>query len=141
MDQPGKVANRLCGQLDREKYVRAREFGLARQVRLPRPASAYSFSSLRLNLVLTHGIPPAFRDGVHLFLPPTAIGTVPTLSGYAIAYRWRSLPRVRRHRASSPRGSSSNECCICRYHQGPITMRLSFSHTHYVCMVTHVARV
>ena len=29
------------------------------------PAS--SFSALRLNLVLTHGIPPDFRGGVHLF--------------------------------------------------------------------------
>ena len=27
-------------------------------------------------------------------------------SGHAIAYRWRSLPRVRRHRASKPQGSS-----------------------------------
>ena len=30
-----------------------------------------------------------------------------------IAYRLRSLPRVRWHRASSPQGSSSNECCLC----------------------------
>ena len=29
--------------------------------------------------------------------PPYAIGSVPSLSGHAIAYRWRSLPRVRRH--------------------------------------------
>ena len=33
-----------------------------------RPASACSFSILRLNLVLTHGIPPDFRGGVHLFI-------------------------------------------------------------------------
>ena len=26
--------------------------------------------------------------------PPYAIGSVPSLSGHAIAYRWRSLPRV-----------------------------------------------
>ena len=38
--------------------------------------------------------------------PPYAIGSVPCLSGDAIAYRWRSLPRVRRHRASKPQGSS-----------------------------------
>ena len=38
--------------------------------------------------------------------PPYAIGSVPSLSGHAIAYRWRSLPRVRRHRASKPQGSS-----------------------------------
>ena len=37
--------------------------------------------------------------------PPYAIGSVPSFSGHAIAYRWRSLPRVRRHRASKPQGS------------------------------------
>ena len=38
--------------------------------------------------------------------PPYAIGSVPSLSGHTFAYRWRSLPRVRRHRASKPQGSS-----------------------------------
>ena len=38
--------------------------------------------------------------------PQYAIGSVPSLSGHVIAYRWRSLPRVRRHRASKPQGSS-----------------------------------
>ena len=38
--------------------------------------------------------------------PPYAIGSVPSLSGHAVAYRWRSLPRVRRHRANKPQGSS-----------------------------------
>ena len=38
--------------------------------------------------------------------PPYAIESVPSLSGHAVAYRWRSLPRVRRHRASKPQGSS-----------------------------------
>ena len=28
--------------------------------------------------MLTHGIPTAFRYGVHLFIPSTAIGLVPT---------------------------------------------------------------
>ena len=37
---------------------------------------------------------------------PYAIGSVPSLLGHAVAYRWRSLPRVRRHRASKPQGSS-----------------------------------
>ena len=71
MYQPGKVANPVRGQLNMEHeyfpvQVRAREFGLARRVRQSRPASACSFSTLRLNLVLTYGIPPAFRGGVHL---------------------------------------------------------------------------
>ena len=40
------------------------------------------------------------------FNPPYAIGSVPSLSGHAIAYRWRSLPSVRRHRASKPQACS-----------------------------------
>ena len=38
--------------------------------------------------------------------PPYDIGSVPNLSGHAIAYRRCSLPRVRRHRASNSQGSS-----------------------------------
>ena len=64
--------------------------------------------------MLTHGIPSDVHGGVHIFLPaPHTIGPVPSLSGHAIAYRWRSLPRVRWHKASSPQGSSSNGCCLC----------------------------
>ena len=53
----------------------------------------------------------------------------PELSGHAVAYRWRSLPRVRRHRASTPQGSSE------RVLPWQITMDqlifASLSHTHY----------
>ena len=77
--------------------------------------------------MLTHGIPPDFRAASnYLFKPPYTIGSVPSLSGYAIAYRWRSLPRVHRHRASSPQGSSSNGCCHFAGHHGQINLRLSF---------------
>ena len=121
VDQPGKkVVNLARGQVRTENEyflvpVRAWGFGLARRVRPSRPASVCTFSTPRLNLVRTHGIPPDFRGGVHLFVPSYAIGSVPNLSGHhAIAYRWRLLPRVRRHRASKPQGSSSNGCCLCR---------------------------
>ena len=61
--------------------------------------------------------------------PPYAIGSVPSLSGHAIAYRWRSLPRVRWHKASKPQGSSE------RVLPWQITMDqlilASLSHTHY----------
>ena len=72
MDQQGKVTNPARGQLSREnRYspvpVRAWEFRLAIRVQPSRPASAYSFSILRLNLVLTQGIPPDFRGGVDFF--------------------------------------------------------------------------
>ena len=61
--------------------------------------------------------------------PPYAIGSVPRLSGHANAYRWRSLPRVHRHRASKPQGSSE------RVLPWQVTMDqlicASPSHTHY----------
>ena len=61
--------------------------------------------------------------------PPYAIGSVPSLSGHVIAHRWRSLPRVRRHKASKPQDSSE------RVLPWQITMDqlifASLSHTHY----------
>ena len=63
------------------------------------------------------------------FKPPNAIGSVPSLSGHAIAYRWRSLPRVCRHGASKPQGSSR------RVLPWQVTMDqiicASLSHIHY----------
>ena len=60
--------------------------------------------------------------------PPYAIGPVPSLSGYAITYRRRSLPRVRPHRASKLQGSSE------RVLPWQVTMDqlifASLSHTH-----------
>ena len=67
----------------------------------------------------------------HPFMkPPYAMGSVPSLSGHAIiAYRWRSLPRARRHRASKLQGSSE------RVLPWQITtdqfIFASLSHTHY----------
>ena len=65
-----------------------------------------------------------------IYLKPTyAIGSVPSLSGHAIGYRWRSLPRVRRHKASKPQGSSE------RVLPWQVTMDqlicASLPHTHY----------
>ena len=61
--------------------------------------------------------------------PPYAIGSVLSLSGHATAYRWRSLPRVRQHRASKPQHSSE------RVLPWQVTMDqlifVSLSHTHY----------
>ena len=49
------------------------------------------------------------------FKPPYAIASVPSLSGRAKAYRWRSPPRVHRHRASKPLAKAvPNECCLGR---------------------------
>ena len=60
------------------------------------------------------------------FEPPHAIGSVPRLSGHAIAYRWRSLPRVRRHRASKPQ-DSSERVLPWQVTMDQVLLRLSFS--------------
>ena len=134
MDQPGKVANPARGQLNRENNILpspcvpenlVSRNGFSRPVRV-----SLLISTLRLNLVLTYGIPPDFSGGVHLFMYNRhAIGSVPSLSGHAIAYRWRSLPRVCRHRASKFQGSSE------RVLPWQITVDqlifFSLSHTHY----------
>ena len=85
-------------------------------------------SILRQNLVLTYGIPPEFRGGVHLFIlkPPYAIGSVPSSSDHAIAY---DGVRVCRYRTCKPQGSSE------RVLPWQVTMDesicASLSHTHY----------
>ena len=73
MDQPGKVASSARGQLNRENEyspgprtclsIWSRETGSA----VPSRASLL-ISILRLNMVLTHRIPPDFRGGAHLFV-------------------------------------------------------------------------
>ena len=116
--------------------VGTRDFGLAIQFRPSCPASACSFSTLRLNLMLSHGIPSAFfRDGVivHLFIiyyllyrqPPPGQSRVYIRSRNLVPMR-RLLPNVRQHRASSPQGSSRNECCLVMFHLGAIFMPLFF---------------
>ena len=74
-DQLDLVANSAHGQLDKENCffpvpVRAQESVAVRRARPFRSASARSFSILRLNMTLTHAIPPAFRDVVHRYRQP-----------------------------------------------------------------------
>ena len=59
--------------------------------------------------------------------PQTAIGSVLSSSGQALAFRWRS-PRVRRHSASSPPGSSSDECCLSGITMDQLMCSPIFSH-------------
>ena len=134
MDQPGQVANPVCGQLNRENNIPLSpcvpENLVSRDgFSLPVPRQPAHLHTLMLNLVAY------LRDSSRVprrrpfMKPPDAIGSVPNLLGHAIAYRWRSLPRVRRHRASKPHGSSK------RVRPWQITMdQLIFaalSHTHY----------
>ena len=71
---------------------------------------------------------PRRRPFIH-FKPPYAIVSVRSLSGHAFAYRWRILPRVRRHKASKPQSSYE------RMLPWQVTMDqlicASLSHTHY----------
>ena len=70
MDQPIEVANPARGQLNRENEhslaclrIWSCEMGSAVPSRVSLPISI-----LRLNLVLTYGIPPKFRGGVRLII-------------------------------------------------------------------------
>ena len=73
--------------------------------------------------------PSSAAASIYLFKPPYSIGSVPSLSGYAVAYRWRSLPRLCRHRASTPQDSSK------RMLPWQVTMDqlicIFLSHTHF----------
>ena len=60
---------------------------------------------------------------------PYDVGSVPSLSGHAIAYRWRSLPRVCRHRTSKPQGSF--ERVLPWQVTADHLIFASLSHTHY----------
>ena len=50
-------------------------------------------------------LPSSAAASIYIFKPLYAIGSVPSLPGHAIVCPWRSLPRVRRHRASKPQVS------------------------------------
>ena len=103
MDQPGKVGP-ARGPCPRSRL----RIGLARGVRQSRPASACSspYSQVESGAYLRNSSRFPRRHPFTYLKPPYAIGSVPSLSGHAIAYRCRSLPSVRRHRTSKPRGSS-----------------------------------
>ena len=142
MDQPGKVANQSCSW-PAEQVVRAREFCPVRQIRPSRPGSACSFSTLRLNLVLTNGISATFRDGVHLFIPSTAIGSVSqsvpitllqyhSLSGQAVT-RLDGV-HYREFAGTGPvivNVVPVTGAAFAGGHHGPINVRLSFPHPLY----------
>ena len=92
------------------------------------PARLHSLAESGAYLLRDFSRVPRRRPFIY-FKPSYAIGSVPSLSGPAIiAYRWRSLPRVRRHRASKPQCSSE------RVLPWQVTMDqliyASLSHTH-----------
>ena len=76
MDQPSKIADPARGQLNRENDFSLSSSSSSAPENLSSrdwfdwssrpPASACSFSTLRRNLVLAHGIPPDFRGGAFI---------------------------------------------------------------------------
>ena len=84
-------------------------------------------STLKLNLVLTYGIPPEFRGGVHLF-----IYNRHTLSGQSRVYRVMHLRTGGVH-CREPAGTGPvnlkvvpNECCLGRSPWTATNIRLFF---------------
>ena len=73
-----------------------------------------------------HFLPSSVAASIYLFKPPFAIGSVPSSSGHAIAHSWRSLARVRRHRASKPQ-ASSEQVLPWQVTHGAMNMRLSYA--------------
>ena len=67
--------------------------------------------------------------------PPYTIGSVPSVSGHAIAYRLRSLPRVRRHKDSKPPGSSERVLPWQVTMDGLICASLYYTHYWYEVVI------
>ena len=74
-------------------------------------------------------LPTSVAVSFFLFKPSYAIGSDPSLLAHVVAYRWHSLSRARRHRASKPQGSSSNGWCP--YITIDQLTCASLSHIHY----------
>ena len=110
--------------------VHAWEYGLVRQVEPFRPASARSFSTLRLN----HQSGASSRlPQRRPHMPSPTIGSVPSLLGHVSAYRWRLPPRFCRHRAIGPQSSSSNGCCSLRNHFLFTSLYVQEVHISIIC--------
>ena len=135
MNQPGKVANPARGQLNREINISLSAFTPENLVSrdgfgspVPRqPAHLHTQAESGAYLRDSSRVPR--RRPFVYFRPPYAIDSIPSLSGHANAYRWRSLLRVHRQGASKPQGSSE------RVLPSQVTMDqlifASLSYTHY----------
>ena len=129
MDQQGKVASPAHGQLNREiKYLPAlpaRAF--VKQVRPSCSASACSFSTLKLNLVLTHGIPfPRRRPFIYTVnRHRVSLEFIVPRSCIPMTFTTENPPT---QVYGSSQASSSNGCYFFRYHYGPVFACLSFPH-------------
>ena len=117
-----RVANPARGQVKRgNEYFLVRGWCLRIWPRETGPAVlsrvSLLISILRLNLVLTYGIPPEFRGGVHLFIlnrhTPSGQSRVYRVT-HAIAHRWRSHCRESAGTGPVNLNVVPNECCLGR---------------------------
>ena len=140
MYQPGMVAKPSRGQLNRQtcffsrlrSFLRlwSRETGSA----VPSRVSQLILHTQAESSIINHQ--SSIWCLLKAFLPLSATASIYTVNRHRVSpefiesrnyvYRWRSLPRVRRHLARSPQSSSSNGFCLFRRHHGPIFVRLSF---------------
>ena len=94
MDQPGKVANPARGQLNRENNIPLSPCVPENLVSRDGFSRPVSHQPAHLHTQAESGA--YLRDSSRVprrrpfMKPPYAIGSVPSLSGHAIAYRWRS---------------------------------------------------
>ena len=121
MNQAGKVANPARGQLNRgNEYPLVRDRSCLRTWSRETGSAVSSrvsllISILGLNLVLTYGVPPEFRGGVHIFILNRH-----TPSGQSQVYRVTQLRTDGVHcRESAGTGPVNhkvvpNECCLSR---------------------------
>ena len=138
-DQPDKATNPARGQLNREmnislspfapeNFLSRDGFGSPVPPRLPAHLHTQAESGAYLrNFSRFPRRRPFIYSSRHIY----AIGSVPSSSVHVNAYRWRSLPTVRRHRASVPQRSSSNRCCLCITMDELICASLSHTHNNY----------
>ena len=132
LDGPGMVAIPAHGRITRGNDVfpvpvRACEIGFAERIWPSRPASARSsFSTLRLNIVLTRGIPAAFHEGVHIYtanrywVSPKFIGSLPRVRWHIISKRVFFLTVVSYQSSSTFLICTRKEralCARCRFRE------------------------
>ena len=129
MDQPVKVASPARGLLENkhfpvpfapENLVPRDEFDRpVPRERAHSPHSGWIWSLFARFRPITAAAP--------IYIPPSAIGSIPSLSGLAVTYRWRSLPRVRRLGPVVLKVVPVTGDAFADHH-GPINVRLSFPH-------------
>ena len=133
IDQPGMIANPARDQLSLRKQKslsrsRLKIWLREEHVRPSRPASARYFSTLRLNLVLAHGISPAFQDDVYIVCrqPPLSQSRVNRVTHFHTDGVYsRDYAGTRSVILKVVRVTGA-VFCLFRYHHGSNDARLSF---------------